>query len=81
MKPLLNRTAQNRTLLIIIHIQQTILQEYIQRTTLPTALEVQEPHICEDQNSWHQNIVTDLKMIMQPVFWAYMQETQVLIQF
>ena len=47
---------------------QTILHEYIQGTTLPTTLE---------QNSWHQNIVTDLGMIMQLVFWVYMQETQV----
>ena len=57
---------------------QTILQEYIQGTTLPTTTEVLQPHICEEQNSWHQNIVTDLEMIMQPVLCAYMQETQVL---
>ena len=56
---------------------QTILQEYIQGTTLPNTLEVLQPHIREEQNSWHQNIVTDLEMIMQPVFCAYMQETQV----
>ena len=40
-------------------------QEYIQ------------PHIREEQKSWRENIVTDLEMIMQSVFWAYMQETQV----
>ena len=56
---------------------QTILQEYIQGTTLPTTLEVLESLIREEQNSWCQNIVTDLEMIMQPVVWAYMQETQV----
>ena len=46
-------------------------------TTLPTTLEVLQPHICKEQTSCHQNIVTNLEMIMQPVFWAYMQETQV----
>ena len=56
---------------------QTILQEYIQGTALPTTLEVLEPHIREEQNSWRQNIVKDLEMIMQPVVWVYMQETQV----
>ena len=56
---------------------QTILQEYIQGTTLPITLEVLQPYIREEQNSWRHNIVTDLEMIMQPVFWAYMQETQV----
>ena len=35
------------------------------------------PHIRREQNSWRQNVVTDLEMIMQPVCWAYMQETQV----
>ena len=55
----------------------TILQEYIQGTTLSTTLEVPQPHICEEQNSWRLNIVTDLEMIMQPVVWVYMQETQV----
>ena len=36
-----------------------------------------QPHIREEQNSLRQNIVTDLEMTMQPVFRAYMQETQV----
>ena len=44
---------------------------------LPTILEFLQPHIHEEQNSWRQNIVTDIETIMQPVFWAYMQETQV----
>ena len=42
-----------------------------------TNIEVLQPHIREGQNSWHQNIVTDLEMIIHPVFWAYMQETRV----
>ena len=50
---------------------QTILQEYVQGTTLPTTVDVLQPHIREEQKSWHQNIVTDFEMIMQPVFWAY----------
>ena len=56
---------------------QTILQEYIQGTTLTTILEVLQPHIREEQNCLRLNIVTDLEMTMQPVFRAYMQETQV----
>ena len=56
---------------------QTILQEYIQGTTLPITLEVLQPYIREEQNSWRQSIVMDLEMIIQPVFWAYMQEMQV----
>ena len=60
---------------------QTIWQEYIQGITLPITLEVLQPHIREEQNSCHQNIVMDLEMIMQPVFRAYMQEMQVLTQF
>ena len=56
---------------------QTNLHEYIQGTTLPTTQEVLQPHIREEQNSWRQNVVTDLEMIMQPVFRAYLQETQV----
>ena len=50
-----------------------ILQEYI----LSTTLEFLRPYIREEQNSWRQNIVTGLEMIMQPIFWTYMQETQV----
>ena len=45
--------------------------------SLPTILVVRQPQLCNDQNSWRQNIVTDLEMIIQPVFWAHMQETQV----
>ena len=56
---------------------QTILQEYVQGTILPTTLEVLQLHIREEQNSWRHNIVTDLEMIVQSVLWAYMQETQV----
>ena len=56
---------------------QTILQECIQGTTLPTTVDVLHLHIRKEQKSWRQNIVTDLEMIMQTVFWAYMQETQV----
>ena len=56
---------------------QTILQGYTQGTTIPTTLEVLQPHIRKEQNCWHQHIVTDLGMIMQPVFWAYMLKTQV----
>ena len=60
---------------------QTIMQGYIQGTTLPTTLEVLDPHIREEQNSWHQTIVTDPEMIMQPVCWAYMQETRSKLKF
>ena len=57
---------------------QIILQDYIQGTTLPTILEALQSYIREEQNSWHQTIVTEkLEMIMQPVVWAYRQETQV----
>ena len=56
---------------------QTISQEYIQETTLPTYLKVLQLHIREEQNSWRQNIVTNLEMIMEPVVWANIQETQV----
>ena len=56
---------------------QTILQEYIQGTTPNHYPRGSATAHSQEQTSWCQNIVTDLEMIMQPVFWAYMQEMQV----